>query len=43
LWNEISQKKIVIGWTNFAAVAKETKKGDLGKNWIPFIKLHEIL
>jgi hypothetical protein len=25
--------------TNFAAVAMETKKGDLKKNWIPFIQL----
>jgi hypothetical protein len=30
-WNEISQKKIVIGWTNFAAVAMETKKGGFKK------------
>jgi hypothetical protein len=35
--------KIGIGWTNFAAVAMETKKGELKKNWIPFIKLHETL
>jgi hypothetical protein len=26
-WNEVSQKKIGIGWTNFAAVAMETKRG----------------
>jgi hypothetical protein len=36
-------KKIGIGWTNFAAVAMETKKGDLKKNWIHFIKLHKAL
>jgi hypothetical protein len=37
-------KKIGIGWTNFVAVAMETKKGgDFKKNWIPFIKLHETL
>jgi hypothetical protein len=34
---------IGIGWTNFAAVAMETKKGGFKKNWIPFIKLHESL
>jgi hypothetical protein len=34
---------IGIGWTNFAAVAMETKKGGFKKNWIPFIKLHETL
>jgi hypothetical protein len=34
-------KKIGIGWTNFAAVAMETKKGGFKKNLIPFIKLHE--
>jgi hypothetical protein len=28
-WNEISQKKIGIGWTNFAAVAMQTKKGGI--------------
>jgi hypothetical protein len=32
-----------IGWTNFAAVAMETKKGGFKKIWIPFIKLHETL
>jgi hypothetical protein len=37
------RKKIGIGWTNFAAVAMETKKGDLKHFWIPFIKLHETL
>jgi tRNA(Glu) U13 pseudouridine synthase TruD len=37
--NEISQK-IAIGWTNFATVAMEIKKGDLKKNRF-FIKLHE--
>jgi hypothetical protein len=36
-------KKIGIGWTNFAEVAMETKKGDLKTFWIPFIKLHETL
>ena len=37
-------KIIGIGWTNFAAVAMETKKGgDLNFFWIPFIKLHEHL
>jgi hypothetical protein len=36
-------KKIGIGWINFAAVAMETKKGDLRIFWIPFIKLHETL
>jgi hypothetical protein len=33
-------KKIVIGWTNFAAVAIETKKGGLKKFWDSF---HETL
>jgi hypothetical protein len=33
----------LIGWKNFAAVAMETKKGDLKNIWIPFIKLHETL
>jgi hypothetical protein len=28
---------------NVAAVAMETKKGDLKHFWIPFIKLHETL
>jgi hypothetical protein len=37
------KKKIVIGWTNFAAVAMETKKGVLKFFGIPFIKLHETL
>jgi hypothetical protein len=41
-WNEISQKN-GIGWTNFAAVDMETKKGGLRNVWIPFIKLHETL
>jgi hypothetical protein len=36
-------KPIGIGWTNFVAVAMETKKGDLNFFWIPFIKLHENL
>jgi hypothetical protein len=36
-------KKIGIGWTNFAAVAMETKKGGLNFFLIPFIKLHETL
>jgi hypothetical protein len=36
-------KNIGIGWTNFAAVAMETKKGDLRNFWIPFIKLHVAL
>jgi len=36
-------KKSGIGWTNFATVAIETKKGGFKKNWIPFIKLHETL
>jgi hypothetical protein len=36
-------KKIGIGWTNFAVVAMETKKGDLKNFGIPFIKLHETL
>jgi hypothetical protein len=36
-------KKIGIGWTNFAAVAMETKKGGLKKIWIPSIKLYETL
>jgi hypothetical protein len=36
--------KIGIGWTNFAAVAMETKKGGFLKTfWIPFIKLHETI
>jgi hypothetical protein len=35
--------KIGIGWTNIAAVAMETKKGDLKNIWISFIKLHETL
>jgi hypothetical protein len=35
------KKKIGIGWTNFAAVAMETKKGDYIFFCIPFIKLHE--
>jgi hypothetical protein len=36
-------KKSGIGMTNFAAVAMETKKGDLKKKLIPFIKLHKTL
>jgi hypothetical protein len=36
-------KKIGIGWTNFAAIAMETKRGDVKCFWIPFIKLHETL
>jgi hypothetical protein len=37
-------KKIGIGWTNFAAVAMETKKrGIKKKNWIPFTKLQKTL
>jgi hypothetical protein len=36
-------KKIRIGWTNFAAVAMETKKGGFKKICIPFINLHETL
>jgi hypothetical protein len=36
-------KKIGIGWTDFAAVAMEKKKGDLRNFWIPFIKFHETL
>jgi hypothetical protein len=44
-FDERNQSKILIhpffiGWTNFAAVAMETKKGGFKKNWIPFIKLH---
>jgi hypothetical protein len=35
--------KIGIGWTSFAAVTMETKKGNLKKIWIPFIKLHQTL
>jgi hypothetical protein len=31
------------GWTNFAAVVMETKKGDLKKFRIRFIKLYETL
>jgi hypothetical protein len=39
-----SQKNIGISWTNFVAIAMETKKGGFKKNiWIPFIKLHETL
>jgi hypothetical protein len=34
-------KKIGIGWTNFSAVAMETKKGDYIFFGIPFIKLYE--
>jgi hypothetical protein len=37
------KKKIGIGWTNFATVAMETKKGGFKNFWIPFIKLHEAL
>jgi hypothetical protein len=36
-------KIIGIGWTNFAAVAMETKKRDVRNFWIPSIKLHETL
>jgi hypothetical protein len=36
-------KKIGIGWTNFAAVAMETKNGGFKNLWISFIKLHETL
>jgi hypothetical protein len=39
----LAKKKIGIGWTNFAAVAMETKKGDYIFFCIPFIKLHENL
>jgi hypothetical protein len=36
-------EKSGIGWTNFAAVAMETKKGGFIFFLIPFIKLHETL
>jgi hypothetical protein len=32
-----------MGWTNFAAVAMETKNGDFIIFLIPFIKLHQTL
>jgi hypothetical protein len=38
--DKAKSKKIGIGWTNFAAVAMETKKGGFKRFWIPFIKLH---
>jgi hypothetical protein len=37
------QFKIGIGWTNFAAVAMETKKGGFNFFFISLIKLHEAL
>jgi hypothetical protein len=38
---ERDKPKIGIGWTNFAAVAMETKKGGLNFFFIPFINIHE--
>jgi hypothetical protein len=36
-------KKIGMGWTNFAAVAMETKKEGFEICCIPFIKLYKTL
>jgi hypothetical protein len=36
-------KNIEIGWTNFSAVAMETKRGIQIFFWIPFIELHKTL
>jgi hypothetical protein len=42
-WNEISQKKSESVGQTLPQLSWKQKRGDLKKNWIPFIKLHETL
>ena len=40
-WNKISQKKSESVGQTLPQLPWKQKRGDLKKNWIPFIKLHE--